>query len=440
MFLIAGALLLAMTLFTIYQQRLTAEAELMELQRKLQEVNGGGLPMDLQLDAPATQPPAALGDKAAHPATQAAAPPAPPARAVRPSASAPAPAPAPAAPAAPRVIVAPRPPPPRDPNDPLEQYNIAGKGGTAEEAVNIKGVEDLEKAGVPVPMLAFDYDESSEAKADRFRTEVDRLVAEGMPEAAAQLRAQLFERELADKKARAIHARNRAIVRLRQEIKLKQDAEEREARLSLMAAKQKMVDEMLEKNKIDREESEQRKEERKKEMEEDDRKRREEAEKIRLMKEQIRMEHLEKQQGENDRRRDEEKAEKEEERLAREKAIEDERQEKRSMLEEFQALRQQQMEENKRLAREERLLEMQEAAERRKQQEELLGLRPAGAGDDTQEVSGSSGSASLTALTVHLFPPTIVASHSRRLTFPASTFPENTAVNATCTAGQCSAV
>ena len=37
--------------------------------------------------------------------------------------------------------------------------------------------------------------------------------------------------------------------------------------------------------------------------------------------------------------------------------------------------RQHQMEENKRLAREERLQEMKEAAERRKEQEALLGLK-----------------------------------------------------------------
>eukprot|EP00049_Salpingoeca_infusionum_P003132 m.63856 g.63856 ORF g.63856 m.63856 type:complete len:383 (+) comp11974_c0_seq1:245-1393(+) len=255
-------------------------------------------------------------------------------------------------------------------SDPLDRYNIVHLKTYPIEEIN--GAQDLIDMGLEVPALKFDYDDSAEAKAQRYKEQVEEMVAQGMPEMAAQLRAQLLERELEDKRARAIHSRQRAIVRLKQEEKMKADAAQREARLQMMAEKQRMVEEMLERNKLDREESERQKEEKRKQMEEEEAKRREEAEKVRLMKEQIRLEHLERQNAENERRRQEEKEEKERERLERERQQDEERESKRRMLEEFQALQQQRMEENKRIAREERMREMQEAEELRAKQQALL--------------------------------------------------------------------
>eukprot|EP00730_Choanoeca_flexa_P018030 TRINITY_DN8741_c0_g1_i1.p1 TRINITY_DN8741_c0_g1~~TRINITY_DN8741_c0_g1_i1.p1 ORF type:complete len:357 (+),score=73.27 TRINITY_DN8741_c0_g1_i1:562-1632(+) len=245
-------------------------------------------------------------------------------------------------------------------NNLFEKYNIAALKD--HPLPPVKGIEELTKAGVTVPPLAFDYDISESAKAERYKAVVAEHVANGMPELAAQLRAQLFERELADKKSRATHARNRAIVRLRQELRLRRDAEQREQRLALLKAKQEMVQKMQERNKAERKEQAKQKEARKAELEEKGRKAREEAEQVRQMKEQIRQEHLEKQRKENEARRAEYKQEKALEQKEREKAAAAERESKRQMLEEFQVLQQQQMEESRRLAREERLQEMQQSA------------------------------------------------------------------------------
>jgi hypothetical protein len=258
-------------------------------------------------------------------------------------------------------------------DDPLEKYNIATFRDYP--VPTVRGIDELLEAGVAAPALSFDYDNSAEAKLERHKAKLAELVAEGMPEMAAELRAQLFERELADKKARAIHARNRAIVRLRQELKLKRDADQREERLAMIQVKQDMVNQMMERNKQEREDQERKKEEKKREMEAADRVAKDEAEKVHQMREQIRFDHLEKQKKENDARREEMQQDKTREGLEREKAAEQERESKRQMREEFQALRQQQMDQNKRLAREERLQEMQQAANVRVAQQQELGLK-----------------------------------------------------------------
>ncbi|EGD82805.1 hypothetical protein PTSG_12026 [Salpingoeca rosetta] len=262
----------------------------------------------------------------------------------------------------------------QDLDDPLEKYNIARNKDYPPP--KLKGVEELIDMGYEIPRLSFDYDDSAEARAARAKEKVSELVKEGMPDSVARLRAQLFERELADRKARAEHTRNRAVVRLRQEAKLQKDAEEREARLALMQEKQKLVAEMLERGRQQRDEEERRRDERRRELEERTQKQKEEAERVRLMKEEMRLAELRRQQKANEQRRMEEKEEKEKERKMREQKLEEEREEKRRLVEEFQALRQQQMEENKRRAREERLREMEDSAKMREQHKQRVGLVP----------------------------------------------------------------
>lgn len=261
---------------------------------------------------------------------------------------------------------------PPDPDDPLERYNIARDQEYPVEET--KGLEDLRRFGLTVPAVAFDYDGSPEAQAARFKEQVDEMVAQGMPETHARLRAQLAERELQDKAQRAKDTRRRAIIRLRQEVKLRKDAQERKERLAVLEAKQQMVQEMLERGQAEKERAAAAKKERQKQMEEEAQRQKDEADALRQFREQTRLEQLAKFEKENQRRRDQLAKEKEEEKAARELAAKEEKESKRLMMEEFQAMRNQQMEESKRLAREERLAEMQAAAELRKQQQEELGL------------------------------------------------------------------
>ncbi len=51
------------------------------------------------------------------------------------------------------------------------------------------------------------------------------------------MRSMLHERELVNKKARAIHNQKRTIIRLIQEAKLKKDALERDMRIQLLQVK-----------------------------------------------------------------------------------------------------------------------------------------------------------------------------------------------------------
>eukprot|EP01147_Barroeca_monosierra_P002676 gene2676-5568_t len=150
-------------------------------------------------------------------------------------------------------------------DDPLEKYNIANQKEYPLPKLN--GVSELVEMGYEIPRLEFDYDDSAEARVQRTKDRVAELISEGMDESIAQLRAQLLERELADRKARAEHARNRAIVRQRQEAKMKRDAELREARVALMREKQELVAAMLERSKRQRAEEASRRTMRRKEIE-----------------------------------------------------------------------------------------------------------------------------------------------------------------------------
>ena len=264
-----------------------------------------------------------------------------------------------------------------DPKDPYDRVNIACLTGLVQPT--IKGESELTKMGLKVPALAFDFDDSAEGKAKRFQDMIAFYMEQGLPEAHARLRAQLFERELVDKKARAIHSRSRAIIRLRQEARLRADAKERNARASLLEEKQKAVQEQLERSKKERLKHEEEKEERQKQMEEDAAAAKKKADELKEFKEQQRLALLQRQAEEAEQRRKELKQDKAEEREMNEKRIAEEKESKRKMIEDFQAMRQQQLEESKRLAREERIKEMEGAAQARAEQEVALGLKSADA-------------------------------------------------------------
>lgn len=227
--------------------------------------------------------------------------------------------------------------PPADPDDPMERYNLArGREYPVEDP---KGLEDLRRFGLKIPAMQFDFDDSSEAQAARFKEQVDEMVAQGMPETHARLRAQLSERELSDRKQRAADTRRRAIIRLRQEVKLRKDGEERKERLGVLEAKQQLVNEMLERGIQEKERAAQAKRDRQAAMEEETKRQKEEAEALRVFREQTRLEALAKYEKENEKRRAQLEKEKQEEQLARERNAQEEKESKRLLMEEFQARR-----------------------------------------------------------------------------------------------------
>lgn len=123
-----------------------------------------------------------------------------------------------------------------------------------------KGIEILAEVGLDVPKLSFDYDPSDEAAAKRAEEKVKEFMAAGMPEAPAKLRAQLAERELKNKKNRAMHSRKRSIVRLIQEARLKKDAFARDQRLEMLKMKQEATKSEMAKNEEERRKAEAEKE------------------------------------------------------------------------------------------------------------------------------------------------------------------------------------
>eukprot|EP00039_Didymoeca_costata_P010631 m.143719 g.143719 ORF g.143719 m.143719 type:complete len:359 (-) comp14904_c0_seq11:1924-3000(-) len=238
----------------------------------------------------------------------------------------------------------------------------------------VKGIEILAELGIPYPTLAFDYDNSDEAKQKRMDAKKAEFMAEGMPEAPSLLRAQLYERELVGKKNRAEHNIKRTAVRMIQEARLKKDAEDRDMRLSMLKLKQEQVVKEMQAAEEARREAEEEKEKERKEREE-----KVEAERLRIQNEKemmrkIRLEEVERLQSENEKRRLTEKEEKKKEIKLREEQGRQDAEAKRKMLEEYQSLMQAQLEDQKRLAREERLKEAQEARESRLRMEEKLGL------------------------------------------------------------------
>lgn len=245
--------------------------------------------------------------------------------------------------------------------------------GLDEALAAINGLDLLKEVCMPVPEQKFDYDPSEEAKATRLEEKTQEFIGQGLPDAPARLRAQLYERELVSKLARAKHNRKRAIVRLIQEARLKKDAASHDERLMLVKIKQEEVQKQMAASELARQDSE-------KEKQADreardlkvaaDRKRVEEEKE---MMNKIRLEEVARLQTENEARRLEEKADKKRETKEREERDNKEKEAKRQMMEEFQAAMQAQMEDNKRLAREERLQEAQEAKEARARLEEQMG-------------------------------------------------------------------
>lgn len=242
-----------------------------------------------------------------------------------------------------------------------------------DELAAINGLALLKEVCMPVPAQKFDYDPSEEAKAVRLEEKTQEFIKQGLPDAPARLRAQLSERELVSKLARAKHNRKRAIVRLIQEARLKKDAASHDERIMMVKIKQEEVQKQMAESEEARRSAEKEKqadrEARDKKVADD--RQRVEAEKEMMNK--IRVEEVARLQKENDSRRQEEKLDKRRETAEREERDNKEKESKRKMMEEFQAAMQAQMEDQKRLAREERLQEAQEAKEARARLEEQMG-------------------------------------------------------------------
>jgi hypothetical protein len=239
----------------------------------------------------------------------------------------------------------------------------------------ITGLELLKAVCKPVPKQKFDYVDTEEAKAERQEAKTKEFMEQGLPEAPARLRAQLFERELVSKKQRAVHNRKRTVVRMVQESRLEKDAAARDERLMLLKMKQDEVSRQMDDAEKDRKQAEEEKEADRKTRDAkvaDERKR---VEDEKIMMDKIRMEEVARLQAENEARRVQEKKDKVDETKAREDRDNKDKEVKRKMLEEFQAAMQAQMEDQKRLQREERLEEEQEAKESRDRMQAALGLK-----------------------------------------------------------------
>jgi len=313
-------------------------------------------------------------------------------------------APAPPPPPLPAAIVDPPPPPPAAPPPPVKEADVtldvdpfadagaasapaktaggscanqaeidASFEGLDEALAAINGLDLLKEVCMPVPAQKFDYDPSEEAKAQRLEEKTQDFIKQGLPDAPARLRAQLYERELVSKLARAKHNRKRAIVRLIQEARLKKDAASHDERLMMVKIKQEEVQKQMADSEQQRAESEKEKqadrEARDKKVLAD----RQRVESEKEMMNKIRIEEVARLQKENEERRVEEKQDKKRETAEREARDNKEKESKRQMMEEFQAAMQAQMEDQKRLAREERLQEAQEAKEARARLEEQMG-------------------------------------------------------------------
>lgn len=141
-------------------------------------------------------------------------------------------------------------------SDPLNKYNLASKDPALDYVdpdLKREQLQDLLEAGIRIPRLIFNYNDSNAAKAERLQLILNEYESEGKPEAMARLQAQLVERRLADKKSRATYMRNRSIVHIRQLLKLALAEKERLQLQEAAAARQLAAQESLERGKKERE-------------------------------------------------------------------------------------------------------------------------------------------------------------------------------------------
>ncbi len=226
-----------------------------------------------------------------------------------------------------------------------------------EDTEESAGLALIHQVGLTVPPLAFDFNDSAPAKALRFREKVAEFRALGMADAPARLKAQLYERELVNRRARAKHAQKRALVRLIQEARLRKDTMDRDQRLAMIKIKQEEAAKEIEEDRRARAEAEELKESRRRQMASDTEGIKKKLVEQREMMNQMRVEEKERADQENQERRDTEKQEKKADAQAREQRMLREKEEKRRMLEGFQAAMAGQIEDNRKLAREERMKE-----------------------------------------------------------------------------------